>query len=83
MDSFSSAHVYLRPTAVEFQRPVTEAELKALPAAIVEDIAQITKENSIQGKKEVSVRIVYTPAYNLKKTGSMDIGEVGTLLCCN
>ena len=29
------------------------------------------------GSKETSVIVVYTPFKNLKKTGSMDVGQVG------
>jgi hypothetical protein len=35
------------------------------------------KANSIEGSKATSVTIVYTPWSNLKKTGDMDVGQVG------
>lgn len=33
--------------------------------------------SSKTGKKENQVKVIYTPASNLKKTGDMDTGEVG------
>jgi hypothetical protein len=51
--------------------------IQTLDPAIVEDLAQLTKENSIQGKKEPQVKVIYTMASNLKKTGNMEVGEVG------
>ncbi|KAL0483227.1 coiled-coil domain-containing protein [Acrasis kona] len=69
VDKHSSAHVYLR---------MSEGQaVDTLDPQIVEEMAQITKENSIQGKKEPMVKIIYTLASNLKKTGNMDTGEVG------
>ena len=38
---------------------------------------QLVKHNSIQGDKAQQVTIVYTPWTNLKKTPSMDVGQVG------
>lgn len=43
--------------------------------------------HSIQGNKENDLAIVYTPASNLRKTASMEVGQVrggscwGSLLC--
>ena len=68
VDNFSSAHVYLRLKPFE--------DISQIPAAVLEDMAQLTKENSIEGKKQPSVRVIYTLASNLKKTGDMDIGSV-------
>jgi capsule polysaccharide export protein KpsE/RkpR len=67
-DNHSSAHVYLR------LKP--EDDITQIPANIIEDMAQLTKENSIEGKKMPSVRVIYTFASNLKKTGDMDVGAV-------
>ena len=39
-------------------------------------MGQLVKLNSIKGSKQKSVQIVYTPAYNLKKTSDMDVGSV-------
>ncbi|KAI9713881.1 MAG: hypothetical protein M1820_000611 [Bogoriella megaspora] len=44
---------------------------------LVEDCAQLTKANSIEGNKKDNVTIVYTPWSNLKKDGSMAVGQVG------
>lgn len=41
------------------------------------DCAQLTKANSIEGNKKDNVTIVYTPWANLKKDGSMAVGQVG------
>ena len=37
---------------------------------------QLVKANSIQGCKENNVDIVWTPWSNLKKTASMEVGQV-------
>jgi hypothetical protein len=36
----------------------------------------LVKYNSIEGKKQSKVDVVYTLATNLKKTASMDVGTV-------
>jgi hypothetical protein len=51
--------------------------MEDIPAAVLEDCVQLVKANSIQGSKQPTVNIVYTPWSNLKKTGDMDIGQVG------
>jgi NFACT protein RNA binding domain len=51
--------------------------------AIREDIELVleqVKQNSIQGCKLNNVSIVYTPWANLRKTASMEVGQVGILL---
>ncbi|WIA37859.1 hypothetical protein OEZ86_014708 [Tetradesmus obliquus] len=69
VDDMSSAHVYLRlPEGVG---------IDDIPEATLEDCAQLVKQNSIQGCKSNDVTIVYTPWANLKKTASMDVGQVG------
>ncbi|KAF6262738.1 DUF814-domain-containing protein [Scenedesmus sp. NREL 46B-D3] len=69
VDDMSSAHVYLRlPDG---------AGVDDIPADTLEDCAQLVKQNSIQGCKSNDVQIVYTPWGNLKKTASMDVGQVG------
>lgn len=67
-DKLSSAHVYLR------LKP--EQEWDHLPAALVEDCAQLTKANSIEGNKKDNVTIIYTPWSNLLKNASMATGQV-------
>lgn len=49
---------------------------EAIPQTLLIDAAQLTKANSIEGNKKDNITIIYTPASNLKKDGSMDIGQV-------
>ncbi|MCJ1401735.1 hypothetical protein MMC11_004952 [Xylographa trunciseda] len=67
-DNLSSAHIYLRLTPGQ--------SWKDIPAALVEDCAQLTKANSIEGNKRDNVTVIYTPWSNLKKDGSMAVGQV-------
>nr|ACU23064.1 unknown [Glycine max]ACU23070.1 unknown [Glycine max]ACU23076.1 unknown [Glycine max] len=69
VDKMSSAHVYVR-----LHKGQT---LDDLSEALLEDCAQFVKANSIQGNKVNNVDVVYTPWSNLKKTASMDVGQVG------
>ncbi|XP_042058238.1 coiled-coil domain-containing protein 25-like [Salvia splendens] len=69
VDKMSSAHVYLR-----LPKGLT---IDDIPEGVLEDCAQLVKANSIQGNKVNSVSIVYTPWQNLKKTASMEVGQVG------
>eukprot|EP01128_Nolandella_sp_AFSM9_P001811 TRINITY_DN12219_c0_g1_i1.p1 TRINITY_DN12219_c0_g1~~TRINITY_DN12219_c0_g1_i1.p1 ORF type:complete len:207 (+),score=65.16 TRINITY_DN12219_c0_g1_i1:72-692(+) len=69
VDDLSSAHVYLR-----LQDGWT---IDTIPEGVLEDCCQLVKANSIQGSKRKSVKIVYTMWSNLKKTGSMDVGQIG------
>jgi hypothetical protein len=69
VDSLSSAHVYVR---LPFG-----ANMDELTEEMIEECCQLVKANSIQGCKLNDVRIVYTPWSNLKKTGDMDVGQVG------
>ena len=48
-----------------------------IPAAILEDAAQLVKANSIQGNKMNNIEVVYTLWSNLKKTPGMEVGQVG------
>ncbi|CAL6013656.1 Conserved_hypothetical protein [Hexamita inflata] len=68
VDKHSSAHIYLRT--------LNQFTLDNLPKDLIEEAAQITKENSIEGCKLNNVCIIYTPAQNLLKDGSMDTGTV-------
>lgn len=69
VDDLSSAHVYLVcPPGFT---------ISSIPEQIVQDCAQIVKDNSIEGCKKSSVKIVYTPWDNLHKRGDMDIGQIG------
>ncbi|KJZ76414.1 hypothetical protein HIM_04143 [Hirsutella minnesotensis 3608] len=68
VDKLSSAHIYLR---------MQEGQAwDALPQDLVSDLAQLTKANSIEGNKKDNITIIYTPWSNLKKDGSMDVGQV-------
>lgn len=69
VDDLSSAHVYLRMPAGQVW--------DTLAPEVIEECCQLVKANSIQGCKQNDVRIVYTPWSNLKKTGGMDVGQVG------
>ncbi|KAF3923316.1 hypothetical protein ABW21_db0202956 [Orbilia brochopaga] len=67
-DKLSSAHIYLR---------LAEGESwEDIPEDLLTDCAQLTKANSIEGNKKDNVPIVYTPWSNLKKDGSMAVGQV-------
>ncbi|KAG5918892.1 hypothetical protein E4U42_006714, partial [Claviceps africana] len=70
VDKLSSAHIYLRTTDPQ-QQP-----WDSLPEALVKDLAQLTKANSIEGNKKDNITVIYTPWSNLKKDGSMDVGQV-------
>eukprot|EP00891_Asterochloris_glomerata_P009164 jgi/Astpho2/9164/e_gw1.00135.21.1_t len=69
VSDMSSAHVYLR-------LPVGHS-VDHIPEDTLEDCCQLVKANSIQGCKENNVDIVWTPWSNLKKTASMEVGQVG------
>lgn len=69
VDKVSSAHVYLRLHQGE--------TLDDIPQTVIDDCAQLVKANSIQGNKMNNIEVVYTMWENLKKTGSMDVGQVG------
>lgn len=44
---------------------------------LLTDCAQLTKANSIEGNKKDNITVIYTPWSNLKKDGSMAVGQVG------
>ncbi|MCJ1412310.1 hypothetical protein MMC19_006404 [Ptychographa xylographoides] len=68
VDNLSSAHIYLRLT--------TGQSWEDIPKELVDDCAQLTKANSIEGNKRDNVTVIYTPWSNLKKDGSMAVGQV-------
>lgn len=68
VDGLSSAHVYLRPQA--------GWTLDTIPQDVLTDCAQLVKANSIEGNKKNDVKVVYTPASNLCKEASFDVGQV-------
>ncbi|KAL9226816.1 hypothetical protein vseg_002585 [Gypsophila vaccaria] len=69
VDKMSSAHVYVRLHKGQTMDAISEG--------LLEDCAQLVKANSIQGNKVNNIDVVYTPWANLKKTPSMDVGQVG------
>ncbi|BAB67903.1 unknown protein [Oryza sativa Japonica Group] len=69
VDKVSSAHVYLRLKKGE--------SIDSICDGLLEDCAQLVKAHSIQGNKMNNVEVVYTPWSNLKKSPSMDVGQVG------
>ncbi|CAN8236694.1 unnamed protein product [Cochlearia groenlandica] len=69
VDKMSSAHVYLRLHKGQSFGDINEG--------VLEDCVQLVKANSIQGNKVNCIDVVYTPWSNLKKTSSMDVGQVG------
>ncbi|DBA02362.1 TPA: hypothetical protein N0F65_007181 [Lagenidium giganteum] len=70
VDDLSSAHVYLR-------LPIGKSKIEDITPTCLEECAQLVKENSIEGCKKKSVAVVYTKWRNLKKTPSMEVGQVG------
>lgn len=69
VDKMSSAHVYVRLHRGQTIDDISEG--------LLEDCVQLVKANSIQGNKVNNIDVVYTPWQNLKKTASMDVGQVG------
>ncbi|KAG0085548.1 Coiled-coil domain-containing protein 25 [Podila epicladia] len=68
VDKLSSAHVYLRLSV--------DQTWDNIPSALLDDLAQLVKANSIEGNKKNNLTIIYTPWANLNKNGSMDVGQV-------
>ncbi|PVH95680.1 DUF814-domain-containing protein [Periconia macrospinosa] len=69
VDNLSSAHIYVRlPEGQDWE---------SIDKNLLVDCAQLTKANSIEGNKKDNITIVYTPWSNLKKDGSMAVGQVG------
>lgn len=54
-----------------------DGTLDAIPEDVLAECCQLVKHNSIQGCKAATVDIVYTMWGNLKKTNSMEVGQVG------
>nr|GLL38105.1 coiled-coil domain-containing protein 25 [Ipomoea trifida] len=68
VDKMSSAHVYLRLPKGQ--------TMDDIPEGVLEDCVQLVKANSIQGNKLNNIDVVYTPWQNLRKTASMEVGQV-------
>ncbi|KAL1652999.1 hypothetical protein SLS61_004620 [Didymella pomorum] len=69
VDNLSSAHIYVRLPEGETWDKISEP--------LLNDCAQLTKANSIEGNKKDNITVIYTPWSNLKKDGSMAVGQVG------
>ncbi|KAM3576351.1 hypothetical protein VYU27_001702 [Nannochloropsis oceanica] len=69
VDDLSSAHVYLR------QKP--GEKLDDISPDLLLECASLVKANSIEGCKKKEVQVVYTRWRNLKKTKSMEAGQIG------
>ncbi|KAH8678084.1 hypothetical protein BX600DRAFT_507059 [Xylariales sp. PMI_506] len=68
VDKLSSAHIYLR---------LPEGETwESISPDLLTDLGQLTKANSIEGNKKDNITVIYTPWSNLKKDGSMAVGQV-------
>ncbi|CAH0485849.1 unnamed protein product [Peronospora farinosa] len=70
VNDLSSAHVYLR-------LPLGQTKVDDVSETCLEECAQLVKENSIEGNKKKSISVCYTRWRNLKKTPSMEVGQVG------
>ncbi|KAF2458944.1 hypothetical protein BDY21DRAFT_339354 [Lineolata rhizophorae] len=68
VDNLSSAHIYLRLRDGETWDNIRDE--------LVQDCAQLTKANSIEGNKKDNITVIYTTWSNLKKDGSMAVGQV-------
>ena len=68
MSDLSSAHVYLRLPQGQ--------TVDDIPQATLDDCIQLVKANSITGNKMNNIDVVYTPWSNLKKSASMEVGQV-------
>ncbi|CAG4968245.1 unnamed protein product [Colias eurytheme] len=68
VDKVSSAHVYLRLAPGQ--------TIDDIPNSVLDDACQLVKANSIMGNKMNDIDIVYTMWSNLKKTPSMEVGQV-------
>ncbi|XP_041976957.1 coiled-coil domain-containing protein 25 [Aricia agestis] len=68
VDKVSSAHVYLRLAPGQ--------TIDDIPNSVLDDACQLVKANSIMGNKMNDIDIVYTMWANLKKTPTMEVGQV-------
>ncbi|GKT52802.1 coiled-coil domain-containing protein 25 [Colletotrichum tofieldiae] len=74
-DKLSSAHIYLRLPDPKDPSTTSPMTWDAIPEPLLVDLAQLTKANSIEGNKKDNVTVIYTPWSNLKKDGSMEVGQ--------
>ncbi|KAA6365618.1 MAG: putative coiled-coil protein [Streblomastix strix] len=76
VDGLSSAHVYLRHLPDLRGFPV-EIDPTLIPEDVLEECLQLVKGNSIEGCKLSKCSVCWTVFSNLKKDGSMAVGQVG------
>lgn len=48
-----------------------------IPDKVLEECLQLVKANSIEGCKLAACSVCYTRFTNLRKDGSMDVGQIG------
>ncbi|OBA21162.1 hypothetical protein METBIDRAFT_41978 [Metschnikowia bicuspidata var. bicuspidata NRRL YB-4993] len=73
VDKHSSAHLYLQ---LSQEQQLTKFEDLQVDADLLQQIAQLTKANSIKANKLNNITIIYTPVDNLRSDGLMDTGTV-------
>lgn len=73
VDKHSSAHIYLQ---LSDEQQCEKFEDLILPQALLDQIGQLTKANSIKANKLNNISIIYTPVDNLRSDGSLDTGTV-------
>lgn len=72
VEDLSSAHVYLEDDPRDRRWPM----LDAIPEELLADCCQLVKQNSIEGCKRPSVRVVYCRHSNLRKLPGHAPGQV-------
>lgn len=73
VDKHSSAHLYLQLSKEDQAKTFDKLQVDSL---VLDQIAQLTKANSIKANKLNNITIIYTPVDNLHTDGSMDVGTV-------
>jgi hypothetical protein len=68
-EDLSSAHVYLRLP--------DDKIIDDVPENVLNEVFQLVKEGSKDGRKKEFINICMTPWSNLKKTGEMETGAIG------
>lgn len=73
VDNHSSAHLYLQ---LSHEDQLVNFEALQLSQGLLDQLAQLTKANSIKANKLNNITVIYTPVDNLRSDGSMDTGTV-------
>ena len=73
VDKHSSAHLYLQLSEEDQNKTFEKLQIDS---NVLDQLAQLTKANSIKANKLNNVTIIYTPVDNLHTDGSMDVGTV-------